>query len=574
MSKKIAAIHERVDDIPVIIAQLQRMRVAKLIDKHFPTNGNRTGLSLGQMCVVWLTFILSEADHRLNQVEAWVAEHQVTLSRSLSCQLERRDCTDDRLATGLDYLSVTEYWESFETELNGLQLRVYDLTTDRVRLDTTTASAFVTPDGMFQLGHSKDHRPDLPQLKLSLSTLDPLGLALTTTIVAGNAADDPLYLPEIAKVRKSLRRKGVTYIGDCKLAALETRADIVAHDDYYLCPLTALQVPAAELDRLLRPVWAGKRKPIDIYAPPEDDDKTPPTPDERIAVGFELTVSLSGKDQRGKTQYWNERRLVVRSLRLAESQEKSLRERVARAQAEITRLNERKQRKPRLLSLEPAQAAATRIAERHRVREFLRIEVRRDEQERTLRRYGARPEMTLIEERIVVQAKVDNQSLKQAVRRLGWRVYATNQDAASLPLKKAVWAYREQYLIEQCFRRVKGRPLSLTPFYLQYEHRIVGLVLLLTIALRVLVLSQFVARRNLKEQDQRLSGIYAGQPGRQTDRPTTEMMIRAFRGITLSRFSVGGEIHWHISPLSVTQKCILKLLGISSKVFSRLTPTF
>ena len=574
MSKKVVAIHERVDDIPVIIAQLQRMRVARLIDKHFPTNGNRTGLGLGQMCVVWLTFILSEADHRLNQVEAWVTEHQVTLSRSLNCQVERRDCTDDRLATGLDYLSVTEYWESFETELNGLQIRVYDLTTDQVRIDTTTASAFVTPDGMFQLGHSKDHRPDLPQLKLSLSTLDPLGLALTTTIVAGNAADDPLYLPEIAKVRKSLRRKGVTYIGDCKLAALETRADIVAHDDYYLCPLTALQVPTTELDRLLRPVWAGRRKPIDIYAPSDDEQQAPPTPDERIAVGFELTVPLSGKDQTGKTQYWNERRLVVRSLRLAESQEKSLRERVARCCAEIARLNERKQRKPRLLSLEQAHAAATRIAERHRVREFLRIEVRREEQERTLRRYGARPEMTLIEARIMVQAKVDDQSLKQAVRRLGWRVYATNQDAASLPLKKAVWAYREQYLIEQCFGRVKGRPLSLTPFYLQYEHRIVGLILLLTIALRVLVLSQFVARRNLKEQDQRLSGIYAGQPGRQTDRPTTEMMIRAFRGITLSRLSVGGEIHWHISPLSATQKRILELLGISPKVFSRLIPTF
>jgi transposase len=574
MSKKIVAIHERVDDIPVVIAQLQKMRVARLIDKHFPTNGNRTGLSLGQMCVVWLTFILSEADHRLNQVEAWVAEHRLTLSRCLGGEILWRDCTDDRLATGLDYLSVAENWESFETELNGLQIRVYDLTTDRVRIDTTTASAFVTPDGMFQLGHSKDHRPDLPQLKISLSTLDPLGLALTTTIVAGNAADDPLYLPEIAKVRKSLRRKGVTYIGDCKLAALETRADIVAHGDYYLRTLTARQVPTAELDRLLRPIWAGKRKPIDLYAPPDDDQKAAPPPDEPIAVGFELTVPLSGKDQTGKTQHWDERRLVVCSLRLAESQAKLLRERVARAQTEIRRLNERKQRKPRLVSIEQAQAAAARIAERHRVREFLRIEVRREEQERTLRRYGARPAMTLREERLVVQAAVDNQALKQAVRRLGWRVYATNQDATSLPLKKAVWAYREQYLVEQCFGRVKGRPLSLTPFYLQYEHRVVGLILLLTIGLRVLVLSQFVARRNLKEQDQRLSGIYAGQPGRQTDRPTTEMMIRAFRGITLSCFSVGGEIYWHLTPLSVTQKRILKLLGISPKVFSRVIPTF
>ena len=176
MPKKISAVHERVDDSPVIMALLVKMRVVELIDQHFPTNGNRTGLSLGQMCVIWLTFILTQADHRLNQVEPWVAEHQQTLSGCLGYQVEPRDCTDDRLATGLDYLSVGEHWGAFETDLNRTVIRVYDLRSQRVRIDTTTASAFVTPDGMFQLGFSKDHRPDLPQLKISLSVLDPLSL--------------------------------------------------------------------------------------------------------------------------------------------------------------------------------------------------------------------------------------------------------------------------------------------------------------------------------------------------------------------------------------------------------------
>ena len=63
-------------------------------------------------------------------------------------------------------------------------------------------AAYVTPEGLFQLGHSKDHRPDLPQVKIAMSVLDPLGLPLTTTVVAGQTADDPLYLPEIAKVRQ------------------------------------------------------------------------------------------------------------------------------------------------------------------------------------------------------------------------------------------------------------------------------------------------------------------------------------------------------------------------------------
>ena len=103
MSEQITITHERTDDIPVIIAFLLKMRVAELIDQHFPTNGNWTGLSLGQMLVVWLTFIISEGDHRLSHVEPWVAAHQHTLSRSLHQEVLPRDCTDDRLATGLDY---------------------------------------------------------------------------------------------------------------------------------------------------------------------------------------------------------------------------------------------------------------------------------------------------------------------------------------------------------------------------------------------------------------------------------------------------------------------------------------
>src|SRR5256885_4430954 len=44
MSEQITITHERTDDIPVIIAFLLKMRVAELIDQHFPTNGNWTGL--------------------------------------------------------------------------------------------------------------------------------------------------------------------------------------------------------------------------------------------------------------------------------------------------------------------------------------------------------------------------------------------------------------------------------------------------------------------------------------------------------------------------------------------------
>ena len=49
MSEELSITHERVDDIPVLLAQLEKMQVAPLLDAHFPTHGNWQGLSLGQV---------------------------------------------------------------------------------------------------------------------------------------------------------------------------------------------------------------------------------------------------------------------------------------------------------------------------------------------------------------------------------------------------------------------------------------------------------------------------------------------------------------------------------------------
>src|SRR2546429_6990543 len=104
MSKKITAIHERVDDIPAIIAHLKKMQVAKLLDNHFLPNGNWQGLSLGKTTVGRLALILSEGDHRLYRVEPWAKAHQRTLSRCLGTEVKLGDLADDRLGTLPDYL--------------------------------------------------------------------------------------------------------------------------------------------------------------------------------------------------------------------------------------------------------------------------------------------------------------------------------------------------------------------------------------------------------------------------------------------------------------------------------------
>ena len=204
-------ITERVDDIPLLLEQMQRMGLPTLLDTHFPTHGNWTGLSLGWVSTIWLSSISSRGDHRMAHVEPWVAKRLWMLGATTGQVVTRVDFTDARLEIVLRRLSDDERWGAFEAALNQHTVRVYDLSTERVHVDSTSASAYATVSatGLFQFGHSKDYRPDLPQVKVMQAVLDPLGMPLATDVVSGERADDPLYLPCIARVQASLGRRGL-----------------------------------------------------------------------------------------------------------------------------------------------------------------------------------------------------------------------------------------------------------------------------------------------------------------------------------------------------------------------------
>ena len=82
---------ERIDDVPVLLAQLERMQVASLLDQHFPTHGNWQGLSLGTVSVAWLSHILWEGDQWLSHVEPWASQHLTCLQACLGQEVRSLD---------------------------------------------------------------------------------------------------------------------------------------------------------------------------------------------------------------------------------------------------------------------------------------------------------------------------------------------------------------------------------------------------------------------------------------------------------------------------------------------------
>lgn len=567
MTETLTVTIEPVDDIPVLLTLMARLGLAALVDQHFPRHGNWQGLSPGQVLSGWLASILSEGDHRLNQAQEWARRRLHVLQGALDAETRALDFSDDRLASALDLLSDDEAWSTFEAALNRRTLRVYDLKAQRVRLDTTSASGYweVTEEGLFQFGHSKDHRPDLPQVKVMLATLDPLGLPLVTQVVSGAQADDPLYIPAIEEVRTGIGRRGLLYVGDGKLMALATRAHLVAGGDYYLAPLSLVQLPQTVVEAYLQPVWEEQQALTPVYREQPGQGLV------QIAEGFECAEQLTTTLADGRTLTWTERRLVVRSLRQAAAATAALHKRLAQAEAAIAALNTPKQGKTRFVEVAALQQAAEALVHRYDVAGLLTLTYHETVQERHVRKYGTRPAETRIARTVQVMVQRNPEAIQAAEQRLGWRVYGTNQAAADLTLEQAVLAYRDEYLVERGSGRLKGRSLSLTPMYLADEDRATGLIRWLSVGLRVLTLLEGVVRRRLQESGAQLTGLYAGNPKRATARPTAESLLRAFKGVALSFVTLAGQTYRHVTPLSELQRKILALLEFPDTIYTQLT---
>ena len=334
-----------------------------------------------------------------------------------------------------------------------------------------------------------------------------------------------------------------------------------------MCPLAAKQLPDEVLEAYLRPVWTGEQALRAIVREQAGEQQEP------IAEGYEQTIQL--RSQMGaRTISWTERQLIVRSHKLAQAATQALHARLAKAQAELARLNEHKQGKKRYTDAASLQQAAQAIIKQRQVEGLLRVGIEEQVQERAVRTYGDRPASLRIEHSLSLHTAVDEQAVAAVVRRFGWRVYVTNQAKEQLSLAQAVLAYREEYLVEHGFGRLKGKPLSLSPMYVHSDQRATGLVRLLCIGLRVLTLLEFRVRQRLADQQESLAGLYAGNPKRTTHRPTAEALLGAFQGLDLSILTLGQQLHRHLTPLSALQQRILSLLDFSSDLYDQLCAEF
>jgi transposase len=565
-------ITERVDDVALLIGQMVKMGLPEVLDRHIPRHGTQRGRSWGWTAVIWLAYIVTEGDHRKVSVETYLKGMHHTLSDLTAQVIEPLDFSDDRLSHLLTHLSKPTYWHQIERDLNARSIEVHALPQDVIRCDATTVSGAheVTEGGLVQFGHSKDD-PTRPQLKVMMGSLDPLGMPLATDVWSGERADDGLYIPIIERIRRGLHKTGLLFVGDCKMSALETRAYLARHQDWYLSPLPLTGATAEAMDAWitagvtqgeageLARLWRTNDRGHEVLA--------------AEGYEFERTCCAPGSDM-----VWSERVLVVRSPMHATQQTAGLETRLRHAETKLAALTPPRGRGKRQITDEATLVEAIGLVlTEHRVDGLLNVTWEK-QVEQTTQDVGRGRGSVSREKRVIQKTRYHITHIARQAdtiaafsQRLGWKAFVTNAEQKRLSLQEAVLCYRPEYRVERIFNRLKSR-VHIAPLFVKLNEPIEGLTYLLTLGVRVLTVTEFVLRRSLEQDQVSLSGLHPENKHKMTDKPTAERLLKAFADISLTiiKDAAGEDILRRLTPLSGLQEDILQRLGLGAALYRQL----
>lgn len=564
---------ERMDDLPVLVERMKQLQVEAIVDQTVPAHHLWAGISKGKLAVGWLAHIMTSGDHRKVHVKEAMTQCHHTMSQLLGTPLSENEFGDDRLGRLLNSLGQPEVPEEVDGALNLQCIRYYELETEGAitRLDSTSVSVYGDGDGatssVLQYGHSKDHRPDLKQFKVMMAELDPIGMPLVTQLIRGNAADDGLYVPAYEQMCQAVGRN-VLVIGDVKMSAIETRAHIHGQGSRYLTPLAKVGHVPEQMTEWIEEALEGKTVAIELR---NNEGRLTAQVYERTRSQQVEMAENGGENSLKRRVEWEERVALVHSENVARTAEASLRRHLAEAKTKLDSLTAQRGRGRRCFRDEDVlRKKCEAILQRHEVVGLLTVKIEPWVTTKTVNAKrgrtaaGKQAEKRVVEDRRyeVAGVSVDESAVAERVKRLGWRVYATNCATKELAVEQVIAAYHGEWRVEHTLRRLKGRTLSIAPVYVRDEKQIRGLLCLLAIALRVLTLMEYTVHRALKAEAQTLKGVSPVYPTQVTDHPSAELILSAFKPIELVIIQLAGEVIYQVVALTHMQQRLLQLMGL------------
>jgi transposase len=443
-------------------------------------------------------------------------------------------------------------------------MKSFDLDMSHVHHDTTSHAlygdyAFYDEDRpadpfVITHGFSKDHRPDLKQLVHSLLCVDH-GIPIYSKLHDGNASDKNINRNILSEMVKRMRKLGCEdfiYVADSALITEHNLSLINGWEGGCLF-LSRLPMTYNECrNAIARAVTAERWDEIGVIS------NGPATKNRKPASykAFETTVTLYGTDYRV---------IAVHSDAHDRRRTKRVEKELERDVWELTKRT-KKLEKVRYACLPDAQAAVARLpsgayhnlsAQIEPVHWYARGRPRAD---------GTR-KITDTRYTLKIRISPNNEAIDKARQEAGCFVLITNPPSSgpkAVSAKKMLKTYKDQHMVESNFAFLKD-PVFVNALFLKSPRRIEALGLVPILALLIWRLIERTMRRNLKDDQSKITGWV----NRQTSRPMTFMMTTKFPRMLAPQ--LGGQRHL-LNPLNETQLKYLEILDLTPEVFTTVPP--
>lgn len=562
-SQRFALRTERLGPLPLINHFIDRLGLETLLDKHVATTDRRCAVPHARGLGVLLRSIIVEREPIYRQQEA-VQGFAPELYGLAAAQLERLD--DDRLGRALDRLFAADR-AALLTEVVVAAGQRFAVALEQLHNDSTSV-AFCgqyrnsrgtlrrgVREPVITYGYSKDHRPDLKQLLLILTTAADGGVPVQFRVADGNTNDSVTHIETWNTLHTVAGRTDFLYVGDSKLCSHDNLDYIHRAGGRFVTVMPRSRREDAHFREWIQthtPEWTlvwdrphprysgGPRDRWSVFC-----DPLPSTEGWPVIWVWSTLLTLHQQARRH------------RQLAAAVEALNALRQRLASPRRRLRRAAQ--------IDLE-----VERILQHYHVRRYLKVKrtVRGEHTFKQTRRGRPGPNTAyrrVTRKRYDLEWHIDQVAIDYDMKSDGMYPLLTND--RGLSPAEVLEAHKGQPTIEKRFEQIKTVH-EIRPVLLKNPGRVEALFTLYFLALLVQALIERELRRAMQRERIPQLPIYPEQ--RLCTRPTTEQVLRLFslaERHTLLRGSRSVQVFY--PELTELQQQVLDLLGVPRRVFAR-----
>lgn len=517
---------KRLDHLGLPAGLCKRYRIAERIDELIPlADDDRTKSTHGQRVVAMILNGLGFCKSPLYMTETFYRDKPV--ERLIGEGLKAKHFNDDALGRTLDALykyGTTKLFCHIAFDL----AKVLNLLGTKVNLDTTSLALYGQYDGYNQedaakpmYGHSKDHRPDLKQIVVSLVSTGPAGIPIWFESHDGNSSDKTSFhetIKEFDSFTQSLRdTESFLWVAD---SALYTQG----------------KLQQSGIQWLTHPPATYKLVKQYVAQPDSDFDWEP------------LTKEYQSTPVEGpKGEYWH---LILsgqrRKAALATLERKINQEHKTQNKA-LTALTKK------LFSCnDDAVAAIKALAKKFKFHKLSTQTVTKKMGHKNKGRPTQDAQKVVLSYHLNATLVKDHEAIEQAKIPCGRFMLATNREGMSA--QSILDTYKEQDKVERGFLFIKDKSFHCNRIYLHNPQRIDALMMIMTMSLLVYNLGQYQFREKLKTEE----ATVPDQLGKPTQQPTLCWIFIMLRGISCAYLK---DEYLGVINIGEREESIINLMG-------------